>query len=693
MPDLFVSIEKNIEKFLIEQNITEITHREIAEKVISHTVEWRKSLSDGRSLLLLRLSLPVVEREEVFLGNVLLNKFLITSLENSMKRSGLLFSLIFGDIRDFYYLIIQPYPLDEIIKYWEEEIGRLLPELYFSDTDPVKGIFGDFSNMFSFRKSDFEPFPIYAVPSFLRANLERAIRTKIQHMLASSEWEESLQTIVSSIAFFYGKTSGGSGDCQSPATFLIHLASEYGIVQPQELIEAFNLDISADIHVKAVKDQIKKSFSIKRDKQKRTREILFNPTHLKKLLIRLLDKFEKGSTETNEWLLPYVANKLIQESEKEFIRVLIQDCQIGHYGLRYSKKMDTSLSCRLCGCRNSILLDKNILVGLAIKRFHNQVVRQKGIDKEKLCIKCGVSSYLITKLLGSYTPKREQIPKTYNLIFHYGKHTDDELQSLNRKLDRLFTLVREFRNVDEIRNALRDREKFSIQIKGGAEKDALDALLEVLDSPSFQFAPALEAIAGIVDTDSPLKSKIIPIGMGELRLILFILPQFRLQGEELRRFGTDFIQKRFSKSRIYVYAILGLLREICGCEGSYYYQSIPLLTLDQNLSDTFYIRSYFVSASKAIAQYNVISKYVQKLIAGRVGKSITDKILLAERFLDEPLETFSEILRNSPIRGGDRFEDFKYKRLSNEWIKGQGVVDSLEYLKMFKELSQLEEVS
>jgi hypothetical protein len=47
-----------------------------------------------------------------------------------------------------------------------------------------------------------------------------------------------------------------------------------------------------------------------------------------------------------------------------------------------------------------------------------------------LCGRCGISSYLITKLLGMHSarpqPKGKDfpVPKQYNLVFHYGHHDE-----------------------------------------------------------------------------------------------------------------------------------------------------------------------------------------------------------------------------------------------------------------------------
>jgi hypothetical protein len=49
----------------------------------------------------------------------------------------------------------------------------------------------------------------------------------------------------------------------------------------------------------------------------------------------------------------------------------------------------------------------------------------------------------------------------------------------------------------------------------------------------------------------------------------------------------------------------------------------------------------------------------------------------------------SNILRDSPLRGGDDLQEARYRRLSNEFIKGTGVIDGSEYLKFMEQLKSL----
>jgi hypothetical protein len=68
---------------------------------------------------------------------------------------------------------------------------------------------------------------------------------------------------------------------------------------------------------------------------------------------------------------------------------------------------------------------------------------------------------------------------------------------------------------------------------------------------------------------------------------------------------------------------------------------------------------------------------------------LADWILLAERLEEDPLGMFSEVLRDSPLRGGDDLREAHYRRLSNEFIKETGVIDGIEYLKLMEQLKTL----
>ena len=66
----------------------EVSGQTIASLVAEGATYLEQSLPDGSHLALIRLFSPVVRREEVFLGNVLLNSFLSKALFRAVEGNG-----------------------------------------------------------------------------------------------------------------------------------------------------------------------------------------------------------------------------------------------------------------------------------------------------------------------------------------------------------------------------------------------------------------------------------------------------------------------------------------------------------------------------------------------------------------------------------------------------------------------------
>jgi hypothetical protein len=152
----------------------------------------------------------------------------------------------------------------------------------------------------------------------------------------------------------------------------------------------------------------------------------------------------------------------------------------------------------------------------------------------------------------------------------------------------------------------------------------------------------------------------------------------------------NFIPKRFSHSRLAAFTLLALLRKLCGCNGPYYFQSVPTLAPGGFDTNTFYVQGKAENADAVLQRYSAIVNFARRVAKYREGHSLlADWILLAERLEEDPLGVFSEVLRDSPLRGGDDLREARYRRLSNEFIKGTGVIDGIEYLKLMEQLKSL----
>ena len=106
--------------------------------------------------------------------------------------------------------------------------------------------------------------------------------------------------------------------------------------------------------------------------------------------------------------------------------------------------------------------------------------------------------------------------------------------------------------------------------------------------------------------------------------------------------------------------------------------------------NTFYVQGKAWNADEVLRRYSAIVNFARRVVKWRQGHSLlADWILLAQRLEEDPLGMFSDVLRDSPLRGGDDLREARYRRLSNEFVKGMGVVDGTEYLKLIEALKQL----
>jgi len=654
----------------------------IASLVADGAAYWEQGLPDGSRLALIRLFSPVVRREEVFLGNVLLNDFLSKALVRAVEQKGLgRMALLANDLESYYYLYHGRAVLEEVAEAFQQEVLDSLPDLYFSDEDPGRGIHGELRRMFAFEKSDFEPFPVYSVPHFLARPLEQAVRKQIRDLLSEKDSERSIRRAMAALSFFYGQTSSGLGDAQSFAMFLYRLVDAYRVLPAKRVAKVFGIE-----------EVTKKEIKAKIDAGQFSREDLRN------LLGELLDYFqaeiERGK---DEWLLGFIRKdkKLIEITPDEFLSEVLTGIQIGYALLATPVIIEEEVSCRLCGVRFPRVRDRYIILGIKVFRFHNESAKkpERGEDPNT-CAKCALSAYLLQRVLGSGLAsvggKLPQLPRLYNLVFHYGHHDEAGARRLAAMIDDLFDLIGSFRQ-----RAQEEKRFFSVEyireevVKRAAERQAAgeapsseeEAFAALIADDAM--APGLETL-GQMRTD--VQAQVLPLGVGHYRLLAFVLPQLQPGSKE----GLDFVQRRFSRSRLAAFTLLALLRKLCGCDGPYYFQSVPTLAPGGFDANTFYVQGRAENADEVLRRYSAIVNFARRVAKYREGHSLlADWILLAERLEEDPLGMFSGVLRDSPLRGGDDLREARYRRLSNEFIKGTGVIDGSEYLKLMDQLKSL----
>jgi hypothetical protein len=425
---------------------------------------------------------------------------------------------------------------------------------------------------------------------------------------------------------------------------------------------------------------------------------------------------QKIDTGDPKWFMGFLHKdkKFIDISQAEYVETILANVQLGYHLFQTASKAE-GVTCRVCNTTVATVEDRYVLMGTNAFKRHNQGIK----NQEKIiCTKCALDSYLGQKLLGtaliSTGGKLPQVPKTHNLIFHYGKHNDEEIDQLTRRLDLILDLVRKHYETAEIRRhakqqakdlaARRDKEKdekkrqqLSTQVEE-VQKKLTDASHQVqnveneilaicpwLSTPAPIENCALDTLSNLQPHDGRIERHVLGLGIGGYRMILFILPQVRNPRDK----EIDFAQRRFSDSRITLAATLAFLRELCGCDGPFYYQSLPALTPDAFHRDTFYIRNHAISREQAQNEYELVTQLAWKLIWQRGSEGFVKKVLLAEKLLDDPLGTLSSVMRDSNILGQSKGT---FKTLAVAYRPDWKTYDLTEYAKFIQKLSSLKEV-
>ena len=185
-----------------------------------------------------------------------------------------------------------------------------------------------------------------------------------------------------------------------------------------------------------------------------------------------------------------------------------------------------------------------------------------------------------------------------------------------------------------------------------------------------------------------IQADVLTLGAGSDRSCWFsCYPQLRRGSKE----GLDFVQRRFSQSRLTAFTLLAFLQRLTSGNGPWYFQSLPQLAPGRMKENHFYIRNRPEPVERNLQRYSQIVDFAQRVVKYRDGHSqLADQIMLADQLRTDPLGVFSDVLRDSPIRGGDDF-DMRYKRLSNDWetTKGLGIVNLDEYQEIYQNLYQI----
>lgn len=670
--DLMETVENLLRGWGLEAHVDA---GEIAQHVLDGSAYWTTDLPDRTTLALVRLYSPVVQRREVFLGNVLLNDFLFKALPRAVTRASLGEAApLLNDLENAYVLWRSDGDLEALREAYREEMLATLPDLYFGEEDLERGIHGDVRRMLTFYKCNIEPFPIFIVPQAYLGRLMTVIGEWVQTLVddrgiealastaripvhSAESWR--IKVLLSLLSFFYHQDGT---EMQGFHAFFSG-AMDDGRLPVGKTKAAFGM--------KDTECFDKDTF----DKRRKSDAVDYHS--LAQALQSLIELAERLIAEGNALSVsPRLGTeKTFPASPADLVAQLFDRMRMGYLPASSAESDDdrTGLACRFCGANTAAIDEKNIIGGSGTGNRFNQSLKS---DDGRFCPRCALSSYLETKRLGMQFESIYPIPKLYNIIFHYGDHADWELEAIQRQIDYVLAEVGGKKETDDLWNDLQEVRR---RVAGRHSMAAAPVDFE-------NWTPAALEVMHQMQQD--VQAEIIPLGSGAYRLLVFILPQLRPGSRE----GLEFVQKRFSHSRLAVTTLLGFLRQLCDCDGPYYFQSVPRLSPGGFDANTFYIRGEAEQADETLRRYGLIAEFARNVVSYRQGHSqLADWILLAEQVERDPLAVFSDVLRKSPIRGGDKFQDFRYKRLSNDFVPGMSMVDGTEYLALFEHLRDVQD--
>lgn len=179
---------------VIKENIC-IKFEKINEEKLNSISEFIKNNGQYQKIdnyFAFRLFNSVSQREEVFIGNVLFNdyisKLLLRTYEVKDKYYGQM-ELVYNDLENFYYVVKEDdFSLEELEADFKDFFTEHLEELFFSDEDLEKGIYGDFENLMLGQGSNYISLPLTILPGFF----ERRFKKKFVENLDSFSNQEQI---------------------------------------------------------------------------------------------------------------------------------------------------------------------------------------------------------------------------------------------------------------------------------------------------------------------------------------------------------------------------------------------------------------------------------------------------------------------------------------------------------------------
>ena len=656
----------------------------LAQLITSGGSQWQEILPTGDTLTLLRLYSPVVDREEVFLGCVLLNDFLNKAVVDTAKILGAQVAPVIQDLENGFVLLrSQQFDAVAFAKEFRQTVEKRLPDLLLGHENLEQGIYGSVNQMLTFYKANIEPFPVFLLPCEQLPRLLKVVANWLR-TLAGSDGPKALadedhipldvaerwriNVILSLLSFFFAKDGR---EMQSFHRFLSESIAD-GRLPETEVKRAFGMTVTDEFDKKQFEEAKKNGEGVE----------------FASLEIAIAHWLQKVEVALNSGIADPIATNLNQKMFPSDTSVLtdliLSGTQLGPVLFEHNPTSpSTSPVCRFCGVSIAEIPEKNILGGPKTGGRFNQSVRKAD---ERFCLRCATASYLENRRLGMlFDDGGFPIPKLYNIIFHYGRYQDWEIRAIQRQIDYIFH--RKERGIPTpqlLEELVEIRAQVHAEVNMGEVPDHYDDPWAALDAAE-PVARVSQTVADACQRD--IQADVLTLGSGSEKLLVFVLPQLRPGSKD----GLDFVQRRFSQSRLAAFTLLAFLQRLTSGQGPWYFQSLPRLAPGRMQADHFYIHNRPEPVERNLQRYSRIVDFAQRVVKYRDGHSqLADQIMLADRLRVDPLGVFSEVLRDSPIRGGDDF-DMQYKRLSNDWetTKGLGVVNLDEYQEIYQNLHEI----
>ena len=432
------SITQAVNEALATIGIKDDSKAEVLAQLITGGVsQWQETLSNGDTLVLLRLYSPVVEREEVFLGCVLLNDFLNKASVDTAKTLGGQVAPVIQDLENGFVLIrSQQFDIAAFAKAFQQTVEKRLPDLLLGHENLEQGIHGNTNQMLTFYKSNIEPFPVFILPCEQLPRLLKAVANWLR-TLTGNEGPKALadaahiplevaerwriNVILSVLTFFFAKDGR---EMQSFHHFLSEAIADNRL-PATEVKCAFGMTAADEFEKKKFETAKKDGAGV----------------DFESLEIAIKYWLQKVEIALNSGAVDAIATNLNQKmfasNTSLLTDLILSGTQLGSVSFDHNQtSLLTSLACRFCGANTAEIPEKNILGGTKTGGRFNQSVQKADA---RFCLRCATASYLENRRLGMlFDDGGFPIPKLYNIIFHYGHYQDWEIRAIQRQIDYIF---------------------------------------------------------------------------------------------------------------------------------------------------------------------------------------------------------------------------------------------------------------